>query len=178
MQTSNTRSLAAWAAVAFALLSAPLVRIAAAEERPAPVGECAAGALRFPDDGVVTEGLLGGAARVYVSPRISVGPEIAYIQGQNHSHLMLTGNMTFDLAHPENGRVRAVTPFVVVGGGWYRTRELFPNREVYTSSEGAFTAGGGVRALAGTHVIVGAETRIGWELHLRISGLVGVRLGR
>ena len=90
---------------------------------------------------------------------------------------MLTGNMTLDLARPVNGQVRAVTPFVVLGGGVFRTRELFPNRAVYTSSDGAFTAGGGVRALFGKHVMVGAEARLGWELHVRLSALLGVRLG-
>jgi hypothetical protein len=38
--------------------------------------------------------------------------------------------------------------------------------------------GGGVTALVGQHVIVGAEARIGWELHIRLNGMVGVRLGR
>jgi hypothetical protein len=27
-------------------------------------------------------------------------------------------------------------------------------------------------------VFVGAEARVGWELHVRVNGLVGVRLGR
>jgi hypothetical protein len=107
-----------------------------------------------------------------------VGPEIAYIQGENHSHLMLTGNVTFDFVRAVNGEPRQITPFAVVGGGLFRTREPFPNNEVFTSSEGAFTAGGGVRALVGKYVIVGAEARIGWELHIRLNGLVGVRLGR
>jgi hypothetical protein len=157
-------------------MTAPLARPAEAQERPSPVGEFAAGALLFPDDSVVREGFVGGTVRFYLLPRISVGPEIAYIQGENHSHLMLTGNLTVDLVRPVNGEPRAVTPFVVVGGGLFRTRELFPN-EVFTSSEGAFTAGGGVRALIGKHVIVGAEARIGWELHIRLNGMVGLRLG-
>ena len=132
--------------------------------------------LLFPDDGTVTEGFAGGAARFYVLPRISVGPEIAFIQGERHSHLMLTGNVTFDLRRPVNGDQRPVTPFAVVGGGLFRTRELFPN-EVFTSTDGAFTAGGGVRVLAGKHVFLGAEARIGWVLNLRLNGIIGVRFG-
>ena len=169
--------LLAIATVAIALLTASLARPAAAQERPGAVAELAAGALVFPDDGVVTEGLVGGAARFYVLPRVSLGPEIAYIQGDNHNHLMLTANVTFDLLRPANGEPRAVTPFVVVGGGVFRTRESFRNED-FTSSEGAFTAGGGVRALVGKRVIVGLEARIGWELHIRLNGILGVRLGK
>lgn len=90
---------------------------------------------------------------------------------------MLTGNVTFDLVRPVNGEPPSFTPFAVVGGGVFRTRESFPNRETFTSSEGAFTAGGGVRALVGQYVFVGGEARIGWELHIRLNGIVGVRLG-
>jgi hypothetical protein len=90
---------------------------------------------------------------------------------------MLTGNVTFDFVGPLNGRPRRVTPFAVVGGGVFRTRESFPDNEVFTSTEGAFTAGGGVRALVGERVTVGAEVRIGWELHIRLNGVVGVHLG-
>ena len=150
---------------------------AAAQERPAPAVEFAAGSLLFPDDGTVTEGFAGGTARVYLSPRVSVGPEIAFIQGRNHSHLMLTGNVTFDLLGPVNGQPRRVTPFVVAGGGLFRSSQQFPSGS-FSSTEGAFTAGGGVRALVGKNVILGAEARIGWELHLRVNGLIGIQLGK
>jgi hypothetical protein len=178
MNAVNRRFLFALASASILLMSAPLARSAAAQgkERPGPVAELAAGALNFADDGVVREGFVGGAARFYVLPRISVGPEIAYIDGRSHSHLMVTGNVTFDLVRPVNGEPRAVTPFAVVGGGLFQTRELFPNREVFTSADGAFTAGGGVRAVVGKYVVVGAEARIGWELHIRLNGMVGVRL--
>ena len=178
MSAWNPRPVTALAMIAIALMATPLARPAAAQERQGPAGELAAGALLFADDGVVTEGFVGGAVRFYVLPRVSAGPEVAYVQGENHSHLMLTGNVTFDLVRPVNGQARQITPFAVVGGGLFRTRDTFPNNRIFTSSEGAFTAGGGVRALAGKYVIVGAEARIGWELHIRLNGMVGVRLGR
>jgi hypothetical protein len=165
------------AAVAVIFTVMTLAPPAAAQELPQSVGEFAAGTLLFADDAVVTEGFVGGAARFYLLPRVSVGPEIAYILGERHSHLMLTGNLTMDLVRQVNDKSQAVTPFVVVGGGLFRTRALFPH-EVFTSTEGAFTAGGGARILAGKHVMVGAEARIGWELHIRLNGMVGIRLGR
>jgi Outer membrane protein beta-barrel domain len=159
------------------LIAVPLAGSAAAEERPDPVIELAAGWVGFADDGVVNEGLVGGSARFYLSPRISVGLEVAYISGQDHSHLMLTGNLTWDVLPPAGRRLRRVNPFVVVGGGLFQTREEFFNGP-FTSYDGAFTAGGGVRALVGDRVTVGVDARIGWELHLRVSGLLGVQLGR
>jgi hypothetical protein len=158
----------------FAVLAADSV---GAQERPGPAVEFNAGWVGFADDGVVNEALLGGAARFYFLPRVSVGPEIAYIEGTHHSHLMLTGNVTWDLLAPINGRPRRVSPFLVAGGGLFQTREHFATGP-YTSGEGAFTAGGGVRTSLGKRVIAGVDARVGWELHLRISGLLGFQLGR
>ncbi|MBA2305690.1 MAG: hypothetical protein H0W08_24075 [Acidobacteria bacterium] len=177
MSSINRRYLIAFGVTAISCAGL-LARPASAQERPAPVAELAAGALLFPDDGItVKEGLVGGTARFYVSPRLSVGPEVAYVRGDDHAHLMLTGNLTFDFLGPVNGQPRPVTPFVVVGAGLFRTREEFPGTADFTSSEGAFTAGGGVRAHVGTRMILGAEARIGWELHVRVNAIVGIRLG-
>lgn len=162
---------------ALALLINPLARPVAGQERLDPAAELAVGSLVFPDDGSANEGFVGGAVRFHVRPRISVGPEVAYIRGDNHNHLMLTGNVTFDLLPPIGGGSRRVTPFVVAGAGLFHTRESFPNNQTFTHTEGAFTAGGGVRALVGRRFFVGAEARIGWELHIRLNGLAGVRVG-
>ena len=178
--TSTNRLVLIIAAIAAVI--AVLPPAVAAQERPAPVAELHAGALVFADDGFPRENLLGGAARLHVLPRVSVGPEIAYVSGSNHSHLMLTGNVTVDLLPPANGRPAPVTPFIVAGGGLFQTREQFTReqftRERFTSTEGAFTAGGGLRARVGDVVTVGGEVRVGWELHLRFSALVGIALRR
>ena len=160
-----------------ALLATPMADIAAAQDRPGPAAEFAAGWVGFADDGIVSETLVGGAVRVYLRPRISVGPEIVYIHGRNHSHLIATGNVTWDLLAPTNGRQPSIGPFLVVGGGMFQTRDQFV-AGTFTSTEGAFTAGGGVRAAVGDRVFVGIETRVGWELHLRLNGSIGLRLGR
>src|SRR5262245_6745526 len=167
------------AIASLSLLALLFAHTVAAEERPRPALELAAGALLFADDGVVKEGFVGGTVRLYVLPRISVGPEIAYIQGERHHHLMLTGNVTFDLLHRlSGGGPRSVMPYAVVGAGLFQTTQQFPNNGTFTSSEGAFTAGGGVRTLVGEYVTVGAEARVGWELHLRVNGTVGIQLGK
>ena len=150
---------------------------AEAQEHPEPVIEMEAGWMGFADDGIVSEGLVGGAGRWYVSPRVSIGPELVYVHGSNHRHLIVTANVTFDFLSPTSGRPRQVTPFLVAGGGLFQTRETFTSGD-FTSREGAFTAGGGARASAGERVAIGIDVRVGWELHLRVSGFVGLRLGR
>ena len=171
----GTRFRAVFAAIL--LLVAPMADLATAQNRPSPAADFAAGWVGFADDGVVSEKLVGGAVRLYLRPRLSVGPEIVYIHGDNHSHLVITGNVTWDLLAPTNGRPPSMTPFIVLGGGVFQTRETFSSG-TFTSSEGAFTAGGGVRAVVGDRVTIGVDARIGWELHLRVSGLVGLRLGQ
>jgi len=163
-------------AIALVLLAVPMSGIAAAQ-RPAPVAEVAAGWVGFADDGIVSELLVGGAARWYVLPRIAIGPEILFLNGEFDSHLVITGNLTVDLLGPRNGQPREVTPFLVVGGGMFQTNEDFPAGS-FTSREGAFTLGGGVRAKAGERVTLGLDARVGWETHLRVNGTVGIRLGR
>jgi hypothetical protein len=153
---------------------ASLPQPAAAQHMSRTVIETSAGWVGFADDGVVSEGLVGTAVRWYLTPRVSVGPEVVWIAGRNHSHLVSTGNVTFDLLSPKDGHPRRVTPFIVAGGGVFRTTESFVDGD-FTSAEGAFTAGGGLRASPTGRVTCGVEARVGWELHIRINGFIGMR---
>lgn len=162
----------AWAALATCMA----VRPAIAQSRLAVDGS--AGWIGFPDDGyLVSEILAGAAARYYVGPRLAVGPELVFVQGDSHSHLILTGNVSLDLRGSWRGRPPRVTPFLVVGAGLYQTREQLLAGGPFTSREGAFTAGGGVRTPVGTRGTVGLEVRMGWEAHLRLNAVFGWRLG-
>jgi len=146
-----------------------------AQERPAPAVDLTAAWIGFADDGVVSEPGFGGALRWYVSPRIAIGPELLYIRGDSHSHLALTGNLTWDVL-PQATHPKA-TPFLVAGAGMFQTHEEFFDDAV-TSTEGAFTAGGGIRSRVANRISVGVDARIGWELHLRIGGFAAIRIGR
>jgi hypothetical protein len=145
-----------------------------AAQKPAPVLEFSAGPIGFTD---ATETFVSGAARFYVLPRVSVGPELTYINGDGHSHVVVTGNFVFDFLRSEITRPRRVTPFAVVGGGLFQTREQFSFSN-FNSTEGAFTAGGGFRTALGSRLTVGAEVRVGWETHVRAGVLIGVKLGK
>jgi hypothetical protein len=109
--------MAKGAIFAFVLLTTPMADLATAQDRPGPAAELAAGWVGFADDGIVSESLVGGAARWSLLRRVSVGPELAYIHGANHSHLVVTGNVTWDVRAPTNRRPHRVTPFLVAGGG-------------------------------------------------------------
>jgi hypothetical protein len=177
MSARSRRSTRHAVLAAFLVFAPVLAAAASAQERPSPTLDLSAGWVGFADDGVVSEGMVGGAARFYLSPRIALGPELLWISGENHSHTVLTGNLTFDLIAPTAGLPAKLTPFLVVGGGMFQTRESFFGED-FTHTEGAFTAGGGLRAAVGDRVTVGVDARIGWETHLRVNGVIGVRLGR
>jgi hypothetical protein len=157
------------------VLFSSLTGSAAAQERPAAAVEGSVGWIGFADDGVVSEGMIGADVRWYLSPRVSVGPEVVYISGRNHSHLVATGNVTYDVMAAPADVTPRLTVFVVGGAGLFQTRETFFSGP-YTSREGAFTAGGGVRGAVSNRMTVGVDARIGWELHIRVNGFVGVRL--
>ncbi len=132
--------------------------------------------MAFPDDGVVHERLIGAALRVHLTPRLSIGPELLHVAGRGHSHLILTGNLTYDLRRRTGQGAPRLVPFLVAGGGMYSTRESFFPRADFVSFEGAFTAGGGLRAELGNRLVAGVDVRMGWEPHVRVNGLVGWRL--
>ena len=148
---------------------------AAAQDRPSPALDLAAGWVGFADDGIVSEFPVGGGFRWYLSPRISLGPEVTFIGGESHSHQVVTGNVSFDFLAPRSGAPR-VTPFIVVGGGMFRTSDDFASGP-YSSTEGAFTVGGGLRAPLSERVAAGIDARLGWEPHLRLTGFLSIGLG-
>jgi hypothetical protein len=130
----------------------------------------------FVDDAMIDHAAFGGAARVYLTPRVAIGPEVAYLQGPGPDRdLMVTGNLTFDVLGPRNGRPSRVTPFLTVGGGYERHSDRF-GPITFSSSEGAFTGGGGVRVWLSDRAFAVVEARMGWEPHFRVTGGIGVAL--
>jgi hypothetical protein len=124
----------------------------------------------FVDDATKHYLALGGSVRRYVTPRVSIGPEVVVMRNGSDVrdlNLMLTGNVTFDFVQAT--RDRRVVPFFVAGGGIVRMRDQVRNGPFW-SSDPSFTVGGGVRARVNDVVSAGAEYRLGWEPHQRISG--------
>jgi hypothetical protein len=151
---------------------------AQSEVRPAPALEFLVGYAGFVDDATIHHAIVGTAARVYLTPRVAIGPELVYMRGPNSDRdLFLTGNLTFDVIPPRAGRPRRVVPFLVAGGGVFQHSDRAGSFS-FTSYEGAFTAGGGVRTWITDRVYAMADLRLGWELHARVNAGVGIGLGK
>jgi len=162
--------------IVLACLALGMAAPAIAQSLPAPHAEIQTGWVGFVDEATIDHAAFGGAARVYLTPRVAVGPEVGYLRGPGSDRdLMVTGNLTFDILGPRFGRPPRVTPFLTVGGGYERHSDRF-GVATFSSSEGAFTGGGGIRAWLTDRVFGVVEARIGWEPHLRVTGGIGVAL--
>jgi hypothetical protein len=138
--------------------------------------EFLAGHAGFADDATIEHSVFGGAGRVYVTPRLSVGPEITYMRGPNTDRdWYFLGNLTWDIRHPRAGRPPRISPFLIAGAGFFTHSDRFPSG-TFTSSEGAFAAGGGTRVHLTDRAYVMGDFRIGWELHYRLSGGIGIAM--
>jgi len=160
-------------AITLAAASAAFAQSSSTAADPTATAEFIAGYAGFVDDATIDHALVGGAARWYVTPRLSVGPEIVYLRGPaSDRDLFVTGNLTYDLAG-SYGRTPRAIPFLVAGAGFMRHSDAFGGR-TFSSGEGAFTAGGGVRVRVTARTFVAGDARCGWELHCRLTGNVGV----
>ena len=151
-----------------------------AQGKPAPIAEAVVGQSGFIDEAWDYFGTIGGGLRVFVTPRLAIGPEVAYLSGESDaSNLTITANMTFDIV-PDDGR-RRVVPYLVAGGGYLRQKTLVgggPGSTAlvpFTSSEGTMSAGLGARIALGSNVFVAPEFRLGWEPETRIAVTIGMR---
>jgi hypothetical protein len=158
--------------LAISLILAAVPAAAQIPSTPSAAAEVIAGYAGFVDDVFVDHTAVGGSARIYLSPRISVGPEIVYMKGpRDDRDLFVTGNLTFDLIAATDGR--PVVPFLVIGGGYFRHSDRFGGT-TFSSGEGAVTGGGGARVRLTDRLFALGEFRLGWEPHYRITGGVGV----
>jgi hypothetical protein len=163
--------------VVLGLLVAGCLVFAGGAFAQAPAAEITAGYAGFVDDATSSHGLVGGLVRWPVTPRLSIGPEVTYMKGpRSDRDLFVTGNLTWDLVSRGTPRPGRVVPYVLGGAGFFRHFDRF-GPVSFASNEGTFTAGGGARVWVTRRVSVGAEARVGWELHTRIAGTVGVQLG-
>ena len=127
----------------------------------------------FVDDATIHHGVYGGGARVSLTPRVSAGPEFAYMVGPDADRdVFVLGSVWIDLLAP--AAESRVAPYCVFGAGYMGHRDELGRGPYYWSHEGSFTAGGGARVRVGDRVYVGGDVRIGWELHLRATAHVGV----
>jgi opacity protein-like surface antigen len=156
---------------------------ALAQGRPAPIVETVVGRSGFIDEAWDYFTTLGGGTRVFVTPRLAIGPEVAYMSGEfdslDASNLTITGDITFDFVHDDD--LRHVVPYVAAGAGYLRQKTLVGSgpgstaRVPFTSSEATFSAGVGARIALSSLVFIAPEFRLGWEPESRIAVTIGIR---
>lgn len=154
-----------------------------AQHTPAPIVEAVIGRSGYIDEAWDHFSTVGGGARVFVTPRLAIGPEVVYLKGASDaldaSNLSVTGNVTFDLVR-EDYRARFI-PYLAAGGGYVRQKTLVGSGprsttlRPFTSSEGTISAGGGVRIGVTARVFIAPEFRLGWEPETRIAVMIGMR---
>ena len=148
---------------------------ASSDTRPGTTaGEVSVGFTAFLDDGVINHGGVGGSARIYVTPRLSVGPELVYMIGPgNDRDVLLFANLTVDLRRPRLGLVGRVEPYLVVGAGVLSHSNSFGGYSSSGSSV-AYSWGGGARVWVARRVYFATDLRMGWAPNVRVMGTVGV----
>lgn len=158
------------------LLVIGLPGVAAAQDRPW-TAEVAVGHAAFVDDSPKHFLVFGGRVRRYVTPRVSIGPELIVMTGGSGGvrdrNVTLTADVVFDLHHDDGLAAGRVTPYIAGGAGIHWIRDIVRNGPYWGRSLGA-TAGGGVRVRV-RRVTASAEYRIGLAGYQRITGALGFR---
>ena len=154
-----------------------------AQDTPAPIVEAVVGRSGFIDEVWDYFSTIGGGVRVFVTPRLAIGPEVAYLSGEfdalEASNLTVTANMTFDIVRDDVRR--RIVPYLAAGGGYLRQKTLVgsgPGSTAlvpFTSSEVTMSGGVGARIALGAHMFVAPEFRLGWEPETRIAVTIGMR---
>jgi hypothetical protein len=156
--------------IAFALVLVAAPAAPTTAQPPSRALEGAYGGAWFVDEQPIHHHVWSGRFGWPITPRISVGPEAAWMIGPDSDRdFSLTGNVVYTF------RDRGVTPYIVGGAGLFRHSEQFNGRP-FTSTEGTFTAGAGVRVPIGRGWYLAPDVRVGWELHSRIQLGIGILL--
>lgn len=159
---------------------------AAAQARPDPVVEAGVGYAGFVDERWDGRAMLSGAFRVYVTRRLAVGPDFAFLRGPVGEYDWTLGAAaTLDLLDDDTaGGRRRLLPYVVLGAGYVRqVRQVgrgpgTVGRMSFESGEGTVSGGLGVRIAIGRRFVLSPEARIGWEPEIRLGLTIGARPGR
>jgi hypothetical protein len=124
----------------------------------------------FYDDAVIDHQGVAGGMRVHLTPRLSVGPELAYLIGpRDDRDVVLTGNLTIDFRKPRIGVAGRVEPYAVVGAGI-----LSHTSNNWTGVSPFVAWGGGARVWLGRKVYAASDVRLGFSPHIRVSGTIGI----
>jgi hypothetical protein len=125
------------------------------------------GLASFVDESFDDHLLTGASARIYITRRFSIEPEILYLrENSSHSDLMFTPNLVWDFGG------RRMAPYVTGGIGVIRSSDSGFLRS-FSNTDAVVSAGGGAKVYLNDGWFVAPEARIGFEAHVRLSVGVG-----
>ncbi len=117
--------------------------------------------------------VFGASVRVYLTERLAIEPEFAYLRGPGDDRdYLIVPNISFDLFKSGNNRV-----FVIGGAGLIRNTAKFPGALDPEFSVNGWTATGGIGVSVhlSEHWFAGGDARFGWEPLLRFNAGIGYR---
>ena len=141
---------------------------ASAQQKPQPEIKGTVGWVGFIDEDWINHGMFGAAARFYVTPRIGIEPEIAYMIGPGSDRdVLLIPHVTFDFRPGET-----VRPYLIGGVGLlHHSQKIGPIR--FSDNEWAGNGGVGVKFFLTPKLFVAPEFRLGFEPIMRIAATIG-----
>ncbi len=115
--------------------------------------------------------VVGGAARLYISPRFALEPEFTYMRASSRrqDYAIQMGVIW------QFRRGAVLEPYLVAAAGVQHSRSRFPGAVQETFSSNAFTGGGGVgiRIGVGSRFRLSPEFRVGSEPIVRATVSLG-----
>jgi hypothetical protein len=133
--------------------------------------ELVAGYAGFIDENMLDHGVIGGAVRVWLTPRVATRVELLYMRGPGEDRdWTVVPSLSFDLRR--EGRL---VPYVVGGAGWLRTTTSV-GTGLYSSSSWTVGGGAGVRVGLSARSSMSIEGQLGTEPLTRLTVAFGIRL--
>lgn len=121
------------------------------------------GLTSFADEQNENHAMFAGSARLYLTRRLSIEPEVQYLrQSPEHYDAVFLPSVNWDF------RTGRVVPYVTGGAGLLHSvnRNEFSS---FSSTEGFLSAGFGVRIYLNDGWFVAPEARVGTDFHGRAS---------
>lgn len=138
-----------------------------------PVDVRVTGGLAAFSDVSQTHSSIGGSARVYVTRRFAIEPEIQYLRlNRFHHDWLFLPNVAFDFRTID----KRVAPYAIGGIGYIRVTDgAFRSSSV---DDWVAEGGGGVKIYINRGFFLAPEFRIGSELYVRGTVSLGYTFGR
>ena len=125
------------------------------------------GLASFLDESFEQHLLLGASARIYLTRRFSIEPEVLYLrQNQSHHDVVFMPNFVWDFGG------RRVVPYVTGGIGVMRSSDSGFGRS-FSNTDAVVSGGLGAKFYVNRNWFIAPEARLGFEAHVRLSAGVG-----